>query len=87
MTSLSLASKDTQQMISSLNKFNKNNCSICLENLYLSDCLFTPCCHCFHYNCLSIWINVYNKNICPNCNSTLPPFSKTIITNRCGNGF
>lgn len=39
------------------------DCSICLENIHLSQLYKTECCHCFHKDCIKKW----NKMSCPVC--------------------
>jgi E3 ubiquitin-protein ligase RBX1 len=42
--------------------------SLCLENnKKLNAIAVGECNHCFHYNCINLWIK--NKEICPLCNS------------------
>lgn len=42
------------------------DCNICLEPLLKTETLeYLPCCHGFHYNCITPWLN--EKTICPVC--------------------
>lgn len=51
-----------------------NNCSICIDNIYLSkkgdqDFYILPCKHIFHKNCILEWFGTAYVFECPNCRS------------------
>jgi hypothetical protein len=49
------------------------NCAICLKDIAIDDGVVTSCCHVFHRNCLSSWIqfcrNARTNTACPFCRS------------------
>ena len=56
----------------SLNVYNqknieKKNCIICLNNIEFKDRHYLHCGHCFHCNCVKIWLK--SKESCPICRS------------------
>ena len=47
-------------------KKQDDSCSICFDNMYNKMCVFLPCKHAFHYNCLVQLIDS-KTYICPLC--------------------
>ncbi|CAF1452674.1 unnamed protein product [Adineta ricciae] len=45
-------------------------CSICLEDMWSTDSVFTKCHHIFHETCINRWLND-GRNICPLCGTTV----------------
>jgi hypothetical protein len=48
-------------------------CSICLHDVYSSDCVITSCEHCFHESCMASWLQFCHREkntaLCPVCRS------------------
>jgi Ring finger domain len=54
------------------------NCSICLKSLELrEEIVSTQCDHCFHKNCLVVWIR--KSETCPNCRERPMPLRKVFL--------
>ena len=51
-----------------------HECSICLDNISLSELHTTQCGHHFHKDCINNWRAM--KNNCPNCRAIIPPLQR-----------
>jgi len=60
-----LKSLTSSSELKSLNRVPE--CCICLETLGGGDVEALPCGHCFHKNCVQLWLNRSNSRSCPSC--------------------